>query len=248
MYLIVDRGNSFTKFALFRENELLDLRVFASASANQIEGLLNSYAIQYDPWVIDHGIFSSVVQENEDILNLIAPRMKLLVMSCKCPVPVTNRYESQESLGNDRIAAAVGAAFLYAGSNVLIIDAGTCITYDLITASREYLGGGISPGIKMRFKALHTFTSKLPLVSQDGELDLIGRTTLNSIRSGVLNGVIAEIDGIIDRYKERFTDVSVILTGGDTNYFDKKLKNDIFAVPNLVLLGLKDILQYNVEN
>lgn len=247
MYLIVDRGNSFTKIALFGEGELIDLKVISSAVADEMNSLLNGYATEFKPGVIDHGIFSSVVKDNNEIVASLRSRMNLMVMSEDTPLPVMNRYESPETLGNDRIAAAVGATFLHPGSNVLTIDAGTCITFDMTTSDRAYLGGGISPGIHMRFKALHTFTSKLPLVSLEGDAGLIGSNTLNSIRSGVLNGVIAEVDGIIDRYRERFPDLQVLLTGGDANYFDKKLKNNIFAVPNLVLLGLKDILQYNVE-
>lgn len=247
MILVVDRGNSLIKIALFRGNDLLDIRVMASVSANQLNELLNEFEKQYKGEGIVHGIYSSVTDNDNDLIGCISSRMNLVIMSENCPLPVTNSYTSLETLGNDRIAAAVGASFLYPASNVLCIDAGTCITYDLLTAENEYLGGGISPGIQMRFKALHTFTAKLPLVSHNGESELIGRTTSNSIRSGILNGTTKEIDGIIDMYTEAFSNLKIILTGGDAKYFDKKLKNNIFATPNLVLLGLKYILQYNVE-
>jgi len=160
-------------------------------------------------------------------------------------LPITLNYKTLETLGKDRIALAVAAAQLYPHKNVLIIDAGTCITYDFIDKHKEYQGGSISPGIQMRFKALNTFTDKLPLINPTDNVELLGKSTSESISSGVMNGVYSEIDGIIDKYKINFPDIEVILTGGDIIYFDKKLKNNIFANSNLVLKGLNMILDYN---
>jgi type III pantothenate kinase len=151
-------------------------------------------------------------------------------------------------LGADRIALVAGAIEIYDKQNVLVIDAGTCITYDFITAKNEYLGGGISPGMGIRFRSLNTFTQKLPLIEYREEFQLIGKNTENSILSGVLNGVICEIDGIIEKYKENFGELQIILSGGNTIFFDKRLKNNIFAFPKLLLYGLNSILNYNAQN
>ena len=146
----------------------------------------------------------------------------------------------------DRIASACGAFQLFPRENTLSIDAGTCITYEFTDADGNYRGGGISPGLNMRFKAVHTFTAKLPLISAKQNAPLVGNTTETSIQSGVINGLIAEIDGIIDRYQREFGAVRVILCGGDTRFFENQLKASIFASPELVLIGLNSILNYNV--
>jgi len=150
-------------------------------------------------------------------------------------------------LGKDRVAAAAAATTIFPGENVLVIDAGTSITYDLITKNGTYLGGGISPGIMMRFKALNTFTGKLPLITEIDDAPLIGNDTPSSIKSGVLNGVLAEVNGIIDSYSNRFDTLKIIISGGDYKYFDKKLKNSIFATPNIVMQGLLEILKINED-
>jgi type III pantothenate kinase len=247
MYLVIDRGNTRTKIACFSNPLEYEVSILERLSCDALNSLLDDFEKKNGGAAVSHGIYSSVVRDNQEMIACLEQRIELMLMSPACPVPVSNLYNSPETLGNDRIAAAVAAANLYSGCDVLSIDAGTCITYDFINASAEYLGGGIAPGLGLRFKALHTFTSKLPLVSLDEHVGLIGDTTAHSIQSGVYQGVMAEVDGIIDRYKMNYPGLKTILTGGDANYFDKKLKNDIFAVPNLVLLGLKDILQYNVE-
>jgi type III pantothenate kinase len=151
-------------------------------------------------------------------------------------------------LGSDRISAAVGGYYLYPNKNVLVIDAGTCIKYNFTNSNNQYLGGGISPGIEMRFKALQKFTDKLPLIEIDLNFNsLIGASTQSSILSGVLNGTISEIDGIINLYKLQFPDLICILTGGDSQYLANRLKNSIFTHQNLVLKGLNNILNYTIE-
>jgi len=247
MVLVIDQGNSFIKFAVFSGNQLLDLRTYENISTEQLNNILDEFEDKNKTKTLDYGIFSSVVKDTREIVAYLNTRMKLIVMSSHCSVPISNKYKTPETLGNDRIAAVVGAVSIYPASNILTIDAGTCITYDFVRADKIYLGGGIAPGIDMRFKALHTFTSKLPLVCRESEVLLVGNSTTNSILSGVLNGIFAEVDGIIDRYKQHYPDLKIILIGGDANYFDRMLKNDIFAVPNLVLFGLNNILQYNVK-
>jgi type III pantothenate kinase len=166
-------------------------------------------------------------------------------LSALTNIPVTNFYKTPDTLGKDRLAGIVAAHSLYVKENVLVIDAGTCITYDLITTKGEYYGGSISPGLNMRFKALHTFTEKLPLVSLLNFEELIGTDTNTSILSGVINGLIAETDAIIERYKELYSALKIIICGGDAQFLVDRLKNSIFAVPELVLIGLNEILDYN---
>jgi len=162
-------------------------------------------------------------------------------------LPINNLYKTIQTLGKDRIAAVTGGANLFPNNDLLIIDAGTCITFDFINANKDYLGGAISPGINLRFKALHNFTGNLPLIDPKADVNLIGDSTESSILSGVINGVREEVDGIIGRYKSSYPNMKVIFTGGDVKYFDKYVKNNIFAVENLVLKGLKAILNYNVK-
>ena len=163
-------------------------------------------------------------------------------------LPITIKYKTPHTLGKDRIAAVVGAYYLQPNRNILIIDAGTCITYELLEASGSYLGGNISPGMTTRFKALNDYTKKLPLVNEREEVPCWGTCTEDAIRAGVVNGIVFEMDGYIDKAKELYSDVLVFLTGGHSFYFESRLKNFIFADINLVLTGLNRILEYNVEN
>ncbi len=149
-------------------------------------------------------------------------------------------------MGYDRIAAVTGAHTIYPNNNVLVIDAGTALTYDLVTAEGEYLGGNISPGMNMRFKALNKFTNRLPLLSiNDEEIDLLGTSTEKAIKSGVVNGVLMEIEGFISSVSQKFTDLKVVITGGDAFSFEKRLKSSIFVISHLNLIGLNRILDYN---
>ena len=157
-------------------------------------------------------------------------------------------YKRQpKTLGKDRLAAVVGAFALYSGENTLVIDAGTCIKYDLITLKGVYSGGSISPGINMRFQGLHTFTAQLPLLEKKAVRNLIGSNTTTAIRTGVQLGAILEMEGFIKKYEDQFGRINVILTGGDANYFANNLKSKIFVNHQLVLIGLNKILNHNVQ-
>jgi type III pantothenate kinase len=158
------------------------------------------------------------------------------------PLPFINTYRSPGTLGADRVANAAGAISKYPGRNVLVIDTGTCIKMDLVKAEGAYAGGSISPGLNMRYQALHRYTGRLPLLEPEEQATLIGTTTAESIHSGVLNGMVAEIDGLISRYESRFPDLVCLLTGGDHSLFSGKLKSRIFAAPTLTLEGLNSIL------
>lgn len=237
--LIIDIGNTLQKLAVFDGKQLILVEKF--------EGLKPAKLADF---IEKHGPFDGIIQS---AVNIYPPEMeeilsragKFILLTDLTPIPVKNLYETPKTLGKDRIAAVSGAWAIHPGRNILVIDAGTCITYDFLTSNGEYPGGGISPGIRMRFKAMHTFTGKLPLIEQ-GEFDgLIGRSTSDSMLSGVYNGVIGEISEIVRMYRDIYDDVIVMLTGGDHEFLHKKLKISIFAAPNLVLFGLNEILDYN---
>jgi type III pantothenate kinase len=172
-----------------------------------------------------------------------------IILDERTPLPIKVQYQTPQTLGKDRLAAVVGASFLQPEKDILVIDAGTAITYELIEASGIYLGGNISPGMSIRFKALNHFTGKLPLVQEEKEeVPLIGFSTKTAIQAGVVKGIIYEMDGYINELRSRYPELLVFLTGGHSFYFERRLKNTIFANINLVLTGLNRILEYNVEN
>jgi type III pantothenate kinase len=190
-------------------------------------------------------ILSSVVPYPENIKEYLSGRFAFLELDEHTPLPIKNRYKSPGTLGKDRLAAAVAGAKLFPGLNVLVINAGTCITCEYVTAGGEYNGGSISPGLQMRFRALHTFTKQLPLLSYEDIDFLPGVDTEESVLSGVINGIAAEMEGISAAYREKDPGIRIILSGGDMNYFVKRLKISIFAIPNIVIHGLQQILVFN---
>ena len=241
MNLIIDIGNTRVKAALFNGETLFESKVYDNVNAIFSDKAFISKA--------KRAIIGTVVKEQEDFYSALNAIIPTIIFNSETKIPLTNLYQSASTLGSDRLAASVGAYFLYPNANVLVIDAGTCIKYNFTNSKNEYLGGGISPGIRMKLKALQTFTSKLPLVEANFSYnELVGNNTQNSILSGVLNGSVAEIDGIISQYKLQFTDIICVLTGGDSEYLAKRLKNSIFAHQNLVIKGLNDILNYNSEH
>jgi type III pantothenate kinase len=241
MNFVIDVGNTNTKLALFQGSEL---HAFTSFTGNDIHPVRQF--CETNP-LITNAIISSVKEYPSEIDSYLGERYKTILFNHHTPVPVVNNYNSPETLGKDRLAGVIGARKFLPASDILVIDAGTAITYDLITASGEYLGGSISPGIAMRYKALHTFTGRLPLLDFYEDAQLIGDDTYTSIFSGVLNGALAEMEGITEAYLNLYPGLKIILTGGDHNYFDKRLKIKTFAAPNLVLEGLNIILDFNIE-
>ncbi|MES2565307.1 MAG: type III pantothenate kinase [Bacteroidota bacterium] len=241
MNLVIDIGNTRVKAALYKDDLFEDLRIF-----DTLDELLKDTILLQSAKNI---IVGSVVDKLDDFYRSLKAYAPTLVFSTETKIPLTNLYHSAATLGSDRLSASVAAYFLQPDSDVLVVDAGTCIKYNFTNAKNEYLGGGISPGIRMRFKALHNYTSKLPLIGiTENRIDLIGTNTQNSILSGVINGAIAEIDGFINDYKLQYPGILVLLTGGDSEFLAKRLKNSIFAHQNLVLKGLNDILNYNLAN
>jgi type III pantothenate kinase len=235
--LLLDIGNTLTKVACVENNQITKVECFAN----------DDLLLQ---WLMDLPNFGRVLicavrpLPNEiGRWTMLHPLVQML--SHNTPLPFRIAYESPQSLGPDRIALAAAAFERFPGKNVLVIDMGSCITYDLLTAEGVYLGGAISPGIRMRFKAMNAFTAKLPMAEPTDKTPLIGYDTESSLKSGVMNGVQAEIEGVIDRYATNYKDLTVLIGGGDNKYFDKRFKVNIFAASNLVLNGLRFILEFN---
>lgn len=241
MRLILDFGNTYQKCAIFDDNELLAFERFEKIQLQD----LKSFTKQFP--AIKSAILSSVIHFDKHISAWLKELFFFIELSANTPIPIINKYGSPDTLGKDRLSAAIGAAALFPNQNVLSIDTGTAIKFDLVSIKGEYLGGSIAPGLFLRFKSLHTFTDKLPLVSYNNEHPLIGNTTQSSILSGVMNGAISEVNGMIEDYKKRYDKLKIILTGGESIYFVKSIKSDIFADSNLVIKGLNEILKFNEE-
>jgi len=236
--LVLDVGNSLLKIALFEKSELIQKFKFSGNYKRNIEDIISKYKVT-------HSIISNVGRIDDSTINILKESTSLLLVSNQLKIPFKNLYKSKNTLGQDRLALVSAAAFNFPNENVLIVDVGSCITYDFKNNNNEYLGGGISPGISMRFKSLNTFTSNLPLIDFDSIHQLIGNNTKNSINSGVINGTISEINGIIQQYCEEFKNIRIILTGGDSNFLLKRIKNSIFADQNFLLVGLNKLLEDN---
>ena len=239
MNLVIDIGNSKVKVAVFETDTMIMSIVCEESSfLDELKKISNNYQIV-------QSIVSSVKNIESEYFEELQKLPSLLLLNSDTPVPFKNLYSSPSTLGNDRIALAAAAVLKYPQKNSLVIDAGTCITYDFVNSNNEYLGGAISPGLEMRYKAWHQHTSKLPLLLKNEVYKRTGFSTTESIHSGVINGVICEIEGVIVQYKQDFHDLTVVLTGGDTKFLSKQLKNSIFANQNFLLQGLNKILTHN---
>ncbi|MBT8325364.1 MAG: type III pantothenate kinase [Winogradskyella sp.] len=242
MNLIIDVGNTLVKFAVFKADEIVYKEEFKHRSfVKHFKNVLNVYPD------INNAILSTVGQFNEKYIQLVNKHLNCIELNANTKLPFNNKYETPKTLGVDRIALVSASVLHFPDQNVLIIDAGTCVTYDFITNDNNYIGGAISPGLSMRYRALNTFTAKLPLLNVQQPKSVVGKTTESSIHSGVVNGIVLEIDGVIDQYKEQFGDLTVILTGGDGKFLSNQLKNSIFANSNFLLQGLNYILQFNLK-
>jgi len=237
--LVIDIGNTIAKVAIFEKDSLIEVFRSSNQSLDCLPEILNKFSIK-------QGILASVINLTPAIteqLNKLP--FSLIRLNAGTPLPIKNLYHTPETLGNDRLAAVVGANEIYPQKDILVIDAGTCITYDFIDAQGQYWGGNISPGKAMRFKALNKYTGRLPLIEEKGERSTIGVNTETAIREGVMKGIEFEIKGYIDSLKKNHPDLLVFLTGGDGILFETSLKNLIFADIFLVLKGLNRILNYN---
>lgn len=237
MNLVIDSGNTYTKLGWFENTRLVETEHRITWDK------LPLYCQKYP---CEHLLFCSVSKKVTDFIELVQPSCPVLNLTNETAVPLGKNYKTPETLGADRLAAAVGASFLYPGRNLVVIDAGTCITYDLVTSQSTYEGGIISPGFHMRLQAMHQLTQRLPVVEPVVSPELIGKSTSECMQSGAFNGMLAEIQSIIERYRRERSDICVVICGGDAPFFESHLKLPIFAVPELVLIGLNRILLYNV--
>ena len=238
--LCIDLGNTKGKAAIFENNELLNAFQFETSEVvTSIQDIIATYAPE-------KAILSSVINHPEALNNLLNDNIKkVIVLNNETRLPIVNAYSSPETLGMDRIALVAAANHLHPENDNLVICMGSATTYNFIAKNRFFRGGAIAPGVGMRFSALNDYTDKLPLVNPKGELLLIGYDTESSIRSGVLFGVKAEVEAMIEQYQQKYPNIVISITGGYYPYFDFKVKNQIFADAHLLLKGLNIILNYN---
>jgi type III pantothenate kinase len=241
MNLAIDIGNTYIKAAVFEHGQLVETFKSRAAGVELAESVLALYP------AITKSIISSTRGHAQHIADALRRHgSSVLILDSDVAVPIKNLYATPVTLGHDRLAAAVGAHAIYPESNVMIVDFGTAITIDFINSAGEFLGGNISPGAAARFRALHDYTASLPLSSlSDNEEQLIASSTIEAIDSGVVNGILFEIEGYITRMEAKYSGLKIIFTGGDGNFFAMKLKNAIFATYDLVVYGLNRILDYN---
>lgn len=233
-----DFGNTRRKYAIFDDSRQRLSGSLTDDEPATIEALLDQYRPQWS-------ILSSVIVHNPVIETLLAARTQFHKLSHQTRLPFTTPVGKPETIGADRLALSAAAVGLFPGKNNLVVALGTCITYNFINKFHEFIGGGISPGMEMRFKSLNTFTAFLPVIKEDWNFPLAGYDTRTNILSGVLLGMAKEIDGFIDAYNERYSNFNVLLTGGNCTHFVPHLKNRIFADPDLLFKGLYAISEHN---
>jgi type III pantothenate kinase len=239
MLLAIDIGNTRIKCAVFEQHTIIQSFVFNKESADEN---FKKILILYPK--ITYGITSSVGKIEERVIKNLEKEITLERINHQTKVPFLNLYATPATLGIDRIVLAVGATLKFPDQNRLVIDAGTCITYDFVDSKNNYLGGAISPGVSLRLKSLHTFTAKLPLLDVAYPENFIGNSTQEAILSGVIHGVLHEINGFIDQYSDKYEDLTIILTGGDAIFLAKNIKNTIFANSNFLLESLNELFIY----
>ncbi len=245
--LVIDAGNTKVKVAVFNNRTINSVESFDKIDREVLSRIISKNNIE-------KAILSTVREDASSIEELLEDKFNYIRFGQESAVIINNRYKSKLTLGLDRLAAVAGAKALYPQDNCLVIDSGTCITYDFIDSAANYYGGSISPGITMRFKSMNSFTEKLPLVEPDESFnESFGSDTTESIRSGVQNGVIFEAIGFISNYQSAYSNLKILLCGGDTRFFDSRLKNTIFAPaittePHLVLIGLNEIIHCDTND
>lgn len=243
-FLFIDNGNTAIKGLVTDENfhPVHQFITHSDAFEENIAEVL--------PFLnLSGGYYASVGKLNESLQHIFEQRFELELFSAAVPIPLKMGYQTPETLGADRLATAIGGRSLFPDTHVLVLDFGTCLKCDFVNVNGTYEGGSISPGLNMRFKAMHTFTAKLPLLSMPEIFPLhpIGRTTAESMQNGVLFGLWAEAEGMMNVYREKYPELTVLITGGDAEVFEGRLKNAIFVRQNLALLGLAETKKYNAN-
>lgn len=244
MNITIDLGNTSAKIVVFEKENIISSEILPHTEKKSEQKIQEKIAALPGE---KHIILSSVVGSKAELIGALRAQGQFLELHENTPLPFENQYASKATLGNDRVAAIAGAYNIFPQTNVLVIDIGTAITYDFIDLHARYFGGNISPGIDLRFKALHTYTQNLPLVSKQQSYNPTGTDTHSAIVAGVQQGVLFELKAYIARFSQKYSGCKTILTGGDAFFFAKKLKKTIFAEPNLVAIGLNSILQFNLQ-
>ncbi|MGM8361510.1 type III pantothenate kinase [Flavobacterium sp. ARAG 55.4] len=243
MIVTVDVGNTRIKAAVFEGNTNLKNFVFdKTVLENEIKKILKEFQ------TINSLVVSSVADVEKQAFLVFEKWVQVHFVSHEDAFPFINNYGTPKTLGIDRMVLAAGAALLYPNQNRLVIDAGTCVTYDFVDENNVYQGGAIAPGLRLRYESLHAFTAKLPLLKLQSPESYVGKSTSESIHSGVVNGLVYEIDGFIEEYKTGCSKIIIILTGGDAEFLAKRLKNTIFANSNFLLESLNQTFQYKIKN
>jgi type III pantothenate kinase len=227
---VIDAGNTLIKVGHFKNGELVSNTVFKRGSDL-------SKSLQKE--------LPSIISNTGTELNEAVMPNSVLYLDHSVPTPLVVEYSTPETLGPDRLANCSAAISIHPNLNLLVIDLGSCITYDLVSKEGIFLGGAISPGLSFRAKSMNNFSARLPLISIEGQPELLGKDTQSSLKSGAYNGMLSEIEGMIGRFSESINELNVVLTGGDLPHFEKEIKCPIFAHPNLTLIGLNEILLYN---
>jgi type III pantothenate kinase len=236
-YIVIDAGNTFIKIALFKLSDIIEIQHF---TIDELELVFKSNPeFQTLP-----GILSSVLSK-ENTSKILSLFLNCIELTSETKLPFQLAYATPSTLGKDRICNAAFAFYKNLNGNAVTIDIGTCIKFDLITSEKGYEGGSISPGIQLRYKSLNDYTANLPLIDNHGKIALVGKTTYESIHSGVINGIQSEINDLIIRYTEKYEGLTFFVTGGDAKHFDFDSKNNIFAIENLTLRGLSQIFLFN---
>ena len=240
MNLVIDIGNTSVKVYLFENDQIVSKKILNEASLiNHVKSLSKDYNIK-------NIICSSVTKGYKTQLAKLFKDIEYYELSDeKLNIPFYNNYKTKNSLGQDRVGLVSAAYFKFPNANCLVVDIGTCITYDFIDSKNIYHGGAISPGIKMRYNSLNKFTSNLPLLKFKNVDKIIGYSTDESIHIGVSNGIIGEINEYINRLEEKYLKLNVIITGGDSAFLLNKIKNAIFEDQDFLAIGLNNILKYN---
>jgi type III pantothenate kinase len=243
MILTVDIGNTRIKSAVFESDRLIETAVFSNEDfKSAIKNILSKFE------KITVLVVASVGKHEKDAFESFSDRIKIYFISRENAFPFQNNYATPNTLGIDRMVLSAGAVLQFPKQNRLVIDAGTCVTYDFVDENDVYQGGAIAPGVRLRYESMHNYTAKLPLLTIEEPEHVIGNSTHQSLHSGVINGLTFEIEGYIETLKGQNENFIIILTGGDANFLAKRLKNTIFANSNFLLESLNSLYQYQIKN
>lgn len=243
MKLVVDIGNTRTKLAFYEKNTLVEKAILQTATLSWLNERLQ------DGRFMEAAILSATGLDTEGVEVFLKKHLPYLKLEPNTSLPIQNKYATPDTLGKDRLAAVVAAHFLFPKKNCLVIDSGTCLTFNCLDKNSDFLGGNISPGLTMRLKAMNYFTAKLPLIERNTEGEtFIGNTTETAMRAGAQIGLLSEVEGFVKRLEKKMGKFKVILTGGDGQYLYENLDlKEKYFEPNLVLLGLNQILNYHFQ-